>query len=572
MKPSASAWLAGLMAASWLEGLGLHSGAALITRRNMLTDNWPVDFTYISRRIVKEIVQQHEAGRSERALKISLTGSIALGPISPGISFESSKRQVDYDNYFDLAKRATVAVSDHTGWLARDRQDRILTGQYVRAKIHMQVQKVPLPVTVWEKAYNHPVAIFAGIETVPGVGRVFIGLAGSASNFLHVHGGPSTATRTPSDAVGIYDIIQQSRELTEKGVLEPGISAADLAQEFKYCSSEDARFQEAISLFNGCGLSEPSALVEVLIRVHHLKSGIDLGLYSSGTSLGTFDLVILGAPVWVGSVWPGKNELSLQRQQPEGLNPEPSEVGEFWRLQFNPDVLFKSAASPALPASEKQRALLRHDMGSPALHEQAAFKRTRNWDLFDSQLEAYLRAISQARPDWESTSSVVLNQWPPSRARWQEFGEWFVSIACRLGPDPIACRMPVQRRPINIMRGRRSVQAEESILKFGWSIPSAPLSISNFPNYKSYNITVLLDGTAWTFFDNRSHRNTFRNWQVARNGVEREAAAASILWTIVRWRTPMTNDDKVPRIEIVPGNRWWRAAVRTWQLVVSKLG
>jgi len=154
---------------------------------SVLTDNWPVDFIYISRRIVTEIVQQHEAGGPERVSMIDVSARLPLGP---GIRISSSRRPIDYTNYFDLAKRATAAVSDHTGWLASDRTDRIPTGPYVRAKMHLQEQKVPMPLTAWEKAHSHPIAVFVGTETFPGVGRVFLGLAGSASNFMRAYGGP----------------------------------------------------------------------------------------------------------------------------------------------------------------------------------------------------------------------------------------------------------------------------------------------------------------------------------------------------------------------------------------------
>jgi hypothetical protein len=519
----------------------------------MLTDNWPVDFTYISRRIVKEIVQQHEAGRSDRALKVSLTGSIPIGPVSPGVSVESSSRSVDYTNYYELAKRATAAVSDHTGWLARDKPDRIPTGPYVRAKIYLQVQKVPLPLIVWEKRYNHPIAIFAGMETLPGVGRVFVGLAGSASNFLHVHGGgPSMATRTPSDAVGIYDIIQQSRELTKEGILEPGISASHLDREAYYCYDEETRFQEAVGLFDGCGLWEPSNLLETLIRVHHVGTDIDLNVYTSdGYKMKAFDLVLLGAPVWVSTLEPQRDEIVLPSGRSRRELSKLSASEAFWDMQLKPVSVQSLPGLPVRSVEKRQGNSPCPDTSSLTLHQVSALRRTPSWAVFDAQLDAYLAAISRARTVRGSTLRIVLTQWPPSKARWREFGEWFVDIACRLGPDPRSFHVPLGKSRLSGRRITRSYRPGERTVRYGWFIKPVPRSDASLPGYDEYGVIVLLDGTAWTTVDKALPRR-FR--PVSHRGLEKEIAAASIFRTIAQWRTPMTNDDQVPVIDIAPGD------------------
>jgi hypothetical protein len=156
-------------------------------------------------------------------------------------------------------------VSDHTGWLDRaDSRGRVPTGRYVRLRMHLQTQKVPLG--TWEDAHNHPIAAFVGYERLPGLGSIFVGLVGSASNYQHhLPGGqPSTANRTPSDARGLYDIIQQTRELDS----DPEISRhwRDRADDF---ASDEERFDDAANLFNACKLYAPSRLLEALIEVHH---------------------------------------------------------------------------------------------------------------------------------------------------------------------------------------------------------------------------------------------------------------------------------------------------------------
>jgi hypothetical protein len=521
----------------------------------MITDNWPVDFIYISRRIVKEIVQQHEAGRSDRGLKVSLTGSIPIGPVSPGVSVESSSRSVDYTNYYELAKRATAAVSDHTGWLAGDKPDRIPTGPYVRAKIFLQAQKVSLPLTVWEKRYNHPIAIFAGTETVPGVGRVFVGLAGSALNFLHVHGGgPSMATRTPSDAVGIYDIIQQSRELTKEGILEPGISASHLDREAFYCYDEETRFQEALGLFDGCGLWKPSSLLEMLIRVHHVGTDIDLNVYTSdGYKVKPFDLVLLGAPVWVSTLEPQRDEIVLPSRRSRRELSKLSDSEAFWDMQIKPANAQNLLGLRGRLVKKRQGNSSCPDTSSLKMHQASALRRTPSWTVFDAQLDAYLAAVSQGWTTRGSTLQIVLTQWPPSKAQWREFGEWFVDIACRLGPDPRPFQVPLGKSQLSGERVKRSHRPGKRAVRYGWLIKSVPRSDASLPDYDDYDLIVLLDGTAWTTFDKALPRDKRRFRPVRHRGFEKEAAAASIFRTIALWRTPMTNDDQVPVIDIASG-------------------
>jgi hypothetical protein len=78
---------------------------------------------------------------------------------------------------------------------------------YLRIKMHLQNQRHWAGHLGTEKQL--PIATFAGIEYLPGVGRIFVGLVGSAHNYLP-EGGIARSRlsgRTPSDAQGLYRII-----------------------------------------------------------------------------------------------------------------------------------------------------------------------------------------------------------------------------------------------------------------------------------------------------------------------------------------------------------------------------
>jgi len=73
------------------------------------TDNDPVEYRYVSKRLVTEIVQQHAAARRRRSWAVSVSTKLV------GISVAS--KHPDGNDYFDLALRAEEAVEEDTGTL-----------------------------------------------------------------------------------------------------------------------------------------------------------------------------------------------------------------------------------------------------------------------------------------------------------------------------------------------------------------------------------------------------------------------------------------------------------------------
>ena len=370
---------------------------------------------------------------------------------------------------------------------------------------------------------------------------------------MHAQAGPSKATRTPSDAVGLYDIIQQCRELTEDGILEPGVSAHQLARERRHCADDDARFVAAAELFTGCGLSEPSTLLEVLIRVHHRGTDVDLGIDGpDGRGIGAFDLVILGAPVWVSTPEPQRDEAVLPSGHHRYQLPDASASdAAVWSLKLRP----VAGHDPLDPSPHVlfggPGPTLQHDVKSLVLHQAPALRRTPNWAVFDAQLDAYLTAVSQARVPWPPPPSVTIDQWPPGGVLWREFGEWFVDVACRLGPDPLPFVVPSRRFRLAGLRFGWSDRSELSG-KYGWFVPGNRKSFMTPRGYDSQGVIVLMDGTVWAAHDNGFYRGTGKPRPVACDGPAMEAAAAGMFRTVAQWRTPMTHADQVPAIEITP--------------------
>jgi hypothetical protein len=193
----------------------------------------PQSLIYVSRRIAANIVQ--ESGLNPR-----LRDGGAFNFSTPFGGFGATSPQhvkPDYDNIYELAARATHAVADQTVTVNKSGPAFAnLKRAYIKTTMHLQIQDIKLG--VWERHHDHPVAAFAGYESFPGVGRVFLGMIGSAHNHLPegtIAPGGYTG-RTPSDAVGLYDIIEETRELLGDRT-DPTLSAGELEREELYCNT-----------------------------------------------------------------------------------------------------------------------------------------------------------------------------------------------------------------------------------------------------------------------------------------------------------------------------------------------
>jgi hypothetical protein len=237
------------------------------------TDNSPVHFEYISQRLTREIVQQHEAART----RTRLSPSLRLGIFTLGLRSLSP----DYPNRYDRAMRATQAVRDNTGTIDSP-------GVYVRARLCLKRCKVAFH-QGFENTGSQEVAGFFADEEVSDVGRVFVLLLGSLKNLT----GWRAAERlvldsNPSDAAGMYEILRAS--------LEPNDSKIDHEHlEWDREMSPLTSFEAADRLAHRHDAElRPTRTLDFLAVNHLCASDVDIhGRH--------YDVALLGAPVWVSS-------------------------------------------------------------------------------------------------------------------------------------------------------------------------------------------------------------------------------------------------------------------------------
>jgi hypothetical protein len=235
----------------------------------MGTDNSPEEFQYISNRLVREIVQQHEAAKPHRAVSATVNVKVV------GVQFGS--RPPDYDNPFDLARRATEAVRDNTGTLQS-------AGEYIRAELDLTPTHFPV-LEGWRDIISGAIAAFFADETTDECGRMFIGLFGSITNFIGRRPEESRPGWTPSSARGLYEILDS--------VLE----AADPPLAYGYVrddadADDKARAESAMMMCHHIAKRFPQERLAFLAKVHRYLHDIDGDRY---------DTVFIGAPIWVAT-------------------------------------------------------------------------------------------------------------------------------------------------------------------------------------------------------------------------------------------------------------------------------
>lgn len=241
----------------------------------MTTDNWPVDFYFVSRRLVKQIVDQHQAVSGKR--KASLT----LGP--PWAKVALSESGPDRENLFDLVRRSTQAVRDNTGTLESP-------GAYVEMTLRFR----PSLFTVHQgfQNWNSDFAGFFADEDVPGIGRVLVTLFGSTSNFLGRVPEQTGLGWNPSDAAGLYvllsNILEESDHEVRKDFLEEDRQVTDVALQAIVAAETISRLVR---------VRFPPAVLTTLAVVHAYERNLTLGSR-------TYERVVVGAPVWVATPIP----------------------------------------------------------------------------------------------------------------------------------------------------------------------------------------------------------------------------------------------------------------------------
>jgi hypothetical protein len=110
----------------------------------------------------------------------------------------------DYLNKFDLSRRAAEAVLDNTGTLA-------FPGEYAREEIDISMGFLTV-LMGWEGRSKVEIAAMMAEVEVEGIGRTFVALFGSASNYSGRRPKNSDEGSIPSDIDGLYGILDATRE------------------------------------------------------------------------------------------------------------------------------------------------------------------------------------------------------------------------------------------------------------------------------------------------------------------------------------------------------------------------
>ena len=243
----------------------------------MTTDNQAVDYRYISRRLTRDIVQQHEAGRRR---PLGLVG-ITLGPFA----FRWRTLSPDYHNQYKVALRATDAVSDNTGSLGAP-------GAYLRATMQMELDKVAVHIGFEDTASQEVAGYFAD-QDVPVAGRVFVALLGSIHNLVGWRAADRLLTdRCPSDVDGMYEVLAASLE-PQDNTIETEFLERERDEPDERWSIEAAH---RLAFRDGSRLKNLRSL-EFLARVHVCVQDVEV----CGDR---YQWAVLGAPIWVATPAP----------------------------------------------------------------------------------------------------------------------------------------------------------------------------------------------------------------------------------------------------------------------------
>jgi hypothetical protein len=220
--------------------------------------------------MTKDLVQQHEAARPQKRTTFGLN--------LKWLTASRTEVAPDFKNRYDLARRATTAVSQLTGTVANP-------GDYVQDTLELEFTRVSVHIG-FETPNQSVSGIFAD-EVVEDVGRVFVGLFGSVTNLRGWKRREKYRTnRHPSDAAGLYEILDASLEPLDSLVRRDRLLDDRELDEW-------ACFDAAYGIvYRHEKTLRPNGRFEFLAAVHLFTTDITL-------DKDRYDVALLGAPLWV---------------------------------------------------------------------------------------------------------------------------------------------------------------------------------------------------------------------------------------------------------------------------------
>jgi len=225
-----------------------------------------VDYRYISKRLVRQIVDEDTAGRSRWRFSGFPTPWGAIGLY---------REPVNRKNDFALVREATKIASDDTSTIAQG------WGPYIRAELDLTIGIITV-LGGWKDQWHVEIAAMKAEVVDPEVGRVFVAMFGSASNYLGRKPVADELAEVPSDVDGLYGILDRTREFED-----PAIENYFLDRDLGYTPSSRAEIAER--MLNGPRFR----------GIRSERFDVLMQSFSTDESTKPYDLVILGTPIWI---------------------------------------------------------------------------------------------------------------------------------------------------------------------------------------------------------------------------------------------------------------------------------
>jgi hypothetical protein len=234
----------------------------------------PADLRWVSKRLTREIVDYDTAKR--RGYKVTPTARL------PGV--EVSWERESLETIEDYAVAAAEIARSETGTLHHP--DR-----YIRMVLDFYLATFEVPF-IWDRPEHQPVATLFATQRVYEVGRVYVALFGSPHNILADMHGEKYMGRTPSDADGLYRILDDARDAGEARVLPEY-----LEEEEGY--SDERHAELANLVLHGVNRPLPLRTYDVLAQPYVLLR--NHALVNRAGKRVHYDLIVIGTAIWAGT-------------------------------------------------------------------------------------------------------------------------------------------------------------------------------------------------------------------------------------------------------------------------------
>lgn len=371
-------------------------------------------YHYISNRLVSELLAMPEVPRPRRRPQIEeinpelSTEGPKLGAKVSFVEFEETLR--------DRADRVTrLLQSDHQ---VGDFFEPQMPYLRVRLDAYMATFNVEQG---WDwngvstDEYVQSVMLLASSQVFAGE-RVFVGLIGSAHNVLTsgvTNPVAYTEGRTPSDIDGFYALFDEIRERGDARV-------RDYRVDYDRRKTDLEVAREVMALAQGSPGDGPPRRVEVLLKRH--RPPLTGHVVLDGQFLAPYNLVILGAPLWIREVATSDGSPALPQMDAVG----PSGHAIFSSRRRELVELAQAAVEKNVLLNKLQDEF--KDLGGRHIADDDASVLARKRSVAAGIIELFQARDSACTKYGEHEAAFLAEAKDP--ANWPTFAEWFTTQAC----------------------------------------------------------------------------------------------------------------------------------------------